>query len=141
MATMFILSPFLIVSEVDASALSELKKIAKKMEKRVNCGEENLEKTLFYGKKGKTYQANPTCDPDEQYKYDRLNQLQGIYEYKDRHHFVLGDYDDEDDNDKDDDNNKKKKHKDRDDNDDDDDRKDNDNDKDDLGDHQKDGLE
>ena len=90
-----ILFPFL--QEAEASNdFSKIKDIAKKMERQVEkneelgeCAEENLEKTLFYSKKGKIYHGNPDCDPTKQYRYDRLNQMSEIDEYKDKHNFVL----------------------------------------------------
>ena len=101
-----------------------MEKSNEKMEDMNECAEKNLEKTLFYSKKGKIYQANPECDATEQYRYDRLNELQGIDEYKDAHNFVLSNENycqvnnaaDEDDDDK-----KDKKDKDKNDDDEDED--------------------
>lgn len=107
-ATMLVLSPILMgLEEADAKSM---KKMLREMEEDAECSERNLEKTLFYSQQNKIYQGNPYCDPDVQYKYDRLNQMVGIDEYKDRHNFVLEQNfdDDDDDNDK-----KKDKKKDR----------------------------
>ena len=77
---------------------------------------------MFYLKQDppKFYHENLFCDPAEQYKYDRLNQLEGIDEYKDAHNFVLSNENyfqvnnEDDDGDDDDDDKKKKDKKDRD---------------------------
>ncbi|HEX7143227.1 MAG TPA: hypothetical protein VF222_12190 [Nitrososphaeraceae archaeon] len=90
-----ILFPFFQDAEA-SSGLDEIKDITKsmkrsveKMEEQGECAEENLEKTLFYSKKGKIYHGNPDCDPSKQYRYDRLNKMSGIDEYKDAHNFIL----------------------------------------------------
>ena len=126
-ATILMLSPFLIIQDVEAGWKSEMKKNLKKMEKSnekmedmADCAEKNLEKTLFYSKQGKIYIPSPDCDPATQYKYDRLNQMSGIDEYKDAHNFLLSNEnyfqvnneDDEDDDDKNDKKDKKKKNRD-----------------------------
>jgi hypothetical protein len=156
-ATMLVLSPFLQDAEAAKSAIKDMRKdierTVEKMDKQTECDEKNLEKTLYYSKKGKIYQPNPNCDPEKQYRYDRLNQLNGIDEYKDAHNFVLSnenyfqvenqddenddnDRKDKKDRDKDDDNDKdrKKDKKDK-------DRGDENDEKNDLGKHQKNGLE
>ena len=133
MGTILMLSPFLIIPNADAGWLSDLKKSAKKMEKSneevkdmADCAEKNLEKTLFYSKQGKIYIPSPDCDPATQYKYDRLNQMNGIDEYKDAHNFLLSNenyfqVNNEDDEDDDDKKDKKDKDKNDDDEDEDDD--------------------
>jgi hypothetical protein len=104
------LSPIL-MSFDDASAknyVKDAKKQLKEAEKWADCVNENAEKTMFYSAQGKFYHENLFCEPEEQYKYDRLNQLEGIDEYKDAHNFVLSNEnyfqvnneDDEDDDDK-----------------------------------------
>ena len=111
---MLMLSPILMsLEDVSAeSAKKKMKKQMKWMEKMGDCASENLEKTLFYSEQGKIYIGNPECDPDKQYKYDKLNQMNGINEYEDRANFIVGeDFDDDDDDDKD---KKKKDKKDRD---------------------------
>jgi hypothetical protein len=108
--------------EAEAGFLSDLKKTAKEMEKSseesadmAECAEKNLEKTQFYSKQGKIYIPNPDCDPNTQYKYDKLNQQNGINEYADSANFVVGadfdaeENDEEDDDDEDKKDNKKKK--------------------------------
>ena len=91
----------------DASAKNykkDAKKQLKQAEEWADCTEKNAEKVMFYLNQDppKFYHQNLFCDPDEQYKYDRLNQLAGIDEYKDAHNFVLSQDFDEDDEDKDD---------------------------------------
>ena len=128
-ATMLVLSPILMgLEDVEAKSIKkmmrEMEKQNEEMKDLNECAEKNLEKTLFYSDKGKIYQSNPDCDPTKQYRYDRLNQMQGIDEYKDAHNFVLSNEnyfqvnneDDEDDDDK-----KDKKDKDKDDDDEDED--------------------
>ena len=80
---------------------------------------------MFYSKQGKIYIPSPHCNPTTQYNYDRLNQINGIDEYKDAHNFLLSNenyfqVNNEDDEDDDDKKDKKDKHKDDDDEDDDD---------------------
>ncbi|HJT85418.1 MAG TPA: hypothetical protein VJ697_13140 [Nitrososphaeraceae archaeon] len=112
----------MLLQEAEAGWLSDLKKNVKKMEKTNDdiedmqeCAEKNLEKTQFYSKQNKIYIANPDCDPDNQYKYDKLNMNNEINEYEDKANFIIGTDFDEDEEEKDDDDKDKKKKKNKDD--------------------------
>ncbi len=121
-ATMLMLSSIL-MSFDNASAknyVKDAKKQLKEAEKWADCVNKNAEKTMFYSAQGKFYHENLFCDPSEQYKYDRLNQLAGIDEYADAHNFLLSNenyfqVDNEDDDNDNDDKKDKKDKKDKDD--------------------------
>ncbi|HKG89184.1 MAG TPA: hypothetical protein VKA95_12735 [Nitrososphaeraceae archaeon] len=124
-ATTLMLYPFLLVGLEEASAknyVKDAKKQLKEAEEWADCTNKNAEKTMFYLNQDppKFYHENLFCDPSEQYKYDRLNQLAGIDEYVDAHNFLLSNenyfqVDNEDDDNDNDDKKDKKDKKDKDD--------------------------
>ena len=104
-ATMLMLSPILIGLVEDAEAKNykkDAKKQLREAEDWADCVNQNVEKSNFYMAQGKFYHDNIFCDPDEQYKYDKLNLQEGINEYEDAANFILGeDFDEDDDDDND----------------------------------------
>ena len=65
------------LQDSDATSLKDLKKKTKKainrMEERGDCSKYNTHMAIKAMKEGKMFYSNPDCDPDEQWKYDRLN--------------------------------------------------------------------
>lgn len=63
--------------EADANKLKDIgkkmEKIGDKMDNSVDCMKYNSHMMKKYMESGKHFYANPDCDKDEQWKYDRLN--------------------------------------------------------------------
>ena len=97
--------------------LKEAKKMEREAEDGLDCALYNAAMTDKYIAQGKTWHMNLTCDPDEQWKYDKLNGIEptyqedadkGIDELRDD---AYEDEDKEDGEDRDDDKKKNKKDK------------------------------
>ena|SRR5215211_6288285 len=60
--------------EADAESFKKkMKKAGNKMDNLVDCFKYNSFMSKKAMESGKTFHANPNCDPDEQWKYDKLN--------------------------------------------------------------------
>lgn len=75
---MILFSGILSIAYHNADATSKdikkkAKKIVNKMEDAADCMKYNSFMSQKAMKEGKTFYANPDCDEDEQWKYDRLN--------------------------------------------------------------------
>ena len=75
---LFILAATVLVSSVFFLAIAEAKKFDS--EDMLDCALYNAEMSNQYAAMGKIWIGNPDCDPDEQYKYDKLNGIPTTYE-------------------------------------------------------------